>query len=120
MVTGQKAFEGTSQASLIGAILKDEPRTISTLQPMSPPMLDQVVRICFAKDPDERWQNAGDIGRQMTLATDRSAVSGQANLGAALPQRTPDSNRVSPGMLAALLAVAISYTVAPKAKMSVR
>ena len=31
MVTGKKAFEGKSQASLIGAILKDEPPPISPL-----------------------------------------------------------------------------------------
>ena len=74
MVSGKKAFEGTSQASLISAIMKDEPRSISALQPMSPPMLDQVIRICLAKDPDERWQSAGDIGRQLKLATDGSAT----------------------------------------------
>ena len=70
MVTGKKAFEGKSQASLIGAILKDEPRSISTLQPMSPLALDQVIRICLAKDPDERWQSAGDIGRQLKLSSE--------------------------------------------------
>ncbi len=67
MVTGQRAFGGKTQASLIGAILKDEPRAISTLQPMSPPALDHLIRICLAKDPEERWQGAGDIGRQLKL-----------------------------------------------------
>jgi serine/threonine-protein kinase len=61
MATGKKAFEGTSQASLIGAILKDDPRPISSLQPMSPPALDRVIRKCLAKDPDGRWQSARDL-----------------------------------------------------------
>ncbi len=61
MVTGKRAFEGTSQASLIGAILKDEPQPISTLQPMTPPALDRLVRQCLAKDPDDRRQSAHDI-----------------------------------------------------------
>ena len=43
MVTGRKAFQGKSQVSLIGAILKDDPPLISTLQPMTPPALDHVV-----------------------------------------------------------------------------
>ncbi len=43
MVTGRKAFEGKSQASLIGAILEREPVPISSLQPVSPPALDQIV-----------------------------------------------------------------------------
>ena len=74
MVTGQKAFEGKSQASLIHSIMGVEPRAISSLQPMSPPTLDQIIRICLAKDPDERWQSAGDIGRQFKLATATDVV----------------------------------------------
>src|SRR5262249_27950256 len=60
MVTGRKAFEGRSQASLIAAILEREPKPIST-QPACPPELDRVIRRCLAKDPDERWQTAADL-----------------------------------------------------------
>ena len=58
MVTGKKAFEGKSQASLIAAILEREPPPMSTLQPLTPAALDRVVKTCLAKDPDERWQTA--------------------------------------------------------------
>src|SRR5215469_11433824 len=58
MITGRKAFTGRSRVSLIGAILKDEPPAISTIQPMSPPALDHVVKTCLAKEPEERWQTA--------------------------------------------------------------
>ena len=61
MVTGRRAFEGESQASLIGGILKDEPPSISA----APPAVDHVVRTCLAKDPDERWQSATDLTRQL-------------------------------------------------------
>ena len=61
MLTGKKAFEGKSQASLIGAIMKAEPRPISHLQPLTPAVLDHVVARCLAKDPDERWQDAQSI-----------------------------------------------------------
>src|SRR5262249_49522717 len=47
--TGKKAFSGSSQASLISAILRDDPLPISQVQPMSPPALDRVVRGCLAK-----------------------------------------------------------------------
>jgi eukaryotic-like serine/threonine-protein kinase len=65
MATGKKAFEGKTQASVIGAILRDEPPPISSLQPMTPPALDRVVRACLAKDPDERWQTALDLTREL-------------------------------------------------------
>ncbi|HKD12139.1 MAG TPA: serine/threonine-protein kinase, partial [Thermoanaerobaculia bacterium] len=61
MATGQKAFSGKSQASLIAAILEHDPPSISSLQPMVPPALDRVVRTCLAKDPDDRWQTAHDL-----------------------------------------------------------
>ena len=61
MATGQRAFSGKSQASLIAAILEKEPQPISLLQPMAPPALEKLVKVCLAKDPDERWQNAHDL-----------------------------------------------------------
>jgi eukaryotic-like serine/threonine-protein kinase len=39
MVTGKKAFEGKSQASLIGAIMHADPPPMSTVQPLTPPVL---------------------------------------------------------------------------------
>jgi len=61
MATGKRAFEGKSQASLIAAILEREPPAISSLQPMTPPALDRVVKRCLAKEPDSRWQTACDL-----------------------------------------------------------
>jgi serine/threonine-protein kinase len=61
MTTGRRAFTGKSQASLIAAILTSDPPSISTLQPMTPPALDRLVRRCLVKDPDERWQSAHDL-----------------------------------------------------------
>src|ERR1700680_1810135 len=61
MATNKKAFEGKSQASLIAAILEREPPAMSSLQPMTPPMLDRVVKKCLAKEPENRWQTPKDL-----------------------------------------------------------
>src|SRR5262245_28153125 len=61
MATGKKAFSGTSQASLISAIMKEDPAPITTLSPLTPPALDHVTRKCLAKDPEDRWQSAADL-----------------------------------------------------------
>jgi eukaryotic-like serine/threonine-protein kinase len=78
MATGQKAFSGRSRASLIGAILKDEPPPISTVQPMTPPALDRVVRTCLAKDPEDRWQNTHDLKRELAWIAQAGSPTGVA------------------------------------------
>ena len=70
MATGQKAFTGDSQASLIAAILSATPPAISTLQPLAPPALEHVVTVCLAKDPDQRWQTAADLKRELQWIAD--------------------------------------------------
>ncbi len=67
MATGKKAFEGKSQASLIAAIMGQDPRPMSELQPMTPELLDWVVKRCLAKDPDERVQTAADLMAELRL-----------------------------------------------------
>ncbi len=65
MATGKKAFAGANQASLITAIMSSEPAPISAAQPTSPAALDRIVRTCLAKDPEERWQSASDLKREL-------------------------------------------------------
>ena len=55
MVTGKKAFKGRSQVSLMAAILEHTPVEMSSLQVMTPPALDRIVKVCLEKGPDDRW-----------------------------------------------------------------
>ncbi|HEU5182014.1 MAG TPA: protein kinase [Candidatus Polarisedimenticolia bacterium] len=65
MVTGEKAFSGQSQASLISAIMASDPKPVSAVRPATPPALDRVIKTCLAKDPDARWQSAHDLMREL-------------------------------------------------------
>jgi len=65
MVTGRRAFEGDSQVSLIGNIMNAEPAGLATLQPLTPPALERVVRKCLAKHPDDRWDTAHDVADEL-------------------------------------------------------
>ena len=65
MVSGEKAFRGQSQASLIAAIIGQQPAPISSLQPITPPHLERLVERCLAKDPEERWQSARDVALEL-------------------------------------------------------
>ena len=80
MVTGRKAFEGRSQASLIASIINANPAPIASLAPMTPPALERLIRICLMKDPDERWQTAHDVATQL-----RWIAEGGSQLGVPAP-----------------------------------
>src|SRR6185503_18819634 len=72
MVTGQRAFTGKSQASLIAAILGSDPPPVSRVQPAAPPALDRVISKCLAKDPDDRWQSAHDLASELRWVAEGS------------------------------------------------
>jgi len=102
MATGQRAFEGKSQASLISAIMKDEPGPIAELAPLSPPALERLVRQCLAKDADERWQSAADLGRELRWLAEAGS---QAGVPAPVAARRRARGRLA-WVLVAVLAVA--------------
>jgi serine/threonine-protein kinase len=66
-LAGHSAFDGTSPASVIGAVLKSEP---PALAPDAPVPLQRVIAWCLAKDPDDRWQSAGDLRRELEWIRD--------------------------------------------------
>jgi len=75
MITGKKAFEGKTQASLIAAILEREPTPLPDVQPRVPPNLDHLVRRCLAKDPDKRWQSAADVSIELRWVAESSPTA---------------------------------------------
>jgi WD40 repeat protein/predicted Ser/Thr protein kinase len=107
MATGRKAFSGKSQASLISSIMKEEPAPIAAVSPLTPPALERVVRTCLAKDPEDRWQSAHDIGSELEWITEGS----QAGVAAPVVPRRRSRERlawsVAAAALLALAAVAL-------------
>ena len=80
MSTGERAFPGESQASIIASILNRQPPAPSTRQPLSPPAVDHIVWRALAKDPDDRWQTARDVYLELRSRgiTPHAAVDRQA------------------------------------------
>jgi serine/threonine protein kinase/Tol biopolymer transport system component len=112
MATGRRAFEGKSQASLIASIMHTDPAPPSQLSPMTPPALDQLVRVLLAKDPEERIQTAHDAKLQLGWIS-----SGGSQVGASI-MATPRRRRpvwvvASLGALA-VLAVALAVARWPR------
>jgi eukaryotic-like serine/threonine-protein kinase len=78
MLTGRRAFAGTSAASLIGNIMNAEPPALATLQPLTPAAVDRVVRRCLAKQPDDRWDSAHDLADELRWVRGNSATNQRA------------------------------------------
>jgi len=103
MITGKRAFEGKSQISVASAILEREPEAVTKLLPAAPPALDNVLQGCLAKEPEGRWQNAADVGRQLRwIASGGSSVSPPPEI-LLLPRKNPWLERAAWALLAAVL-----------------
>jgi Tol biopolymer transport system component len=61
MLAGKRAFSGDSPADTMSAILKEEPASLTDVQPNIPPALVRVVDHCLEKDPADRFQSARDV-----------------------------------------------------------
>ena len=108
MVTGKRAFDGKSQASVIASIMTSEPPTMSTIQPMTPPALDRLVRKSLRKDPDERWQSAHDITDELRWIAESSSST---NAHPAAAQRhTSPIRRLAWIVGAGVVVVAVALT----------
>jgi Tol biopolymer transport system component len=73
MVTGEKAFQGKSYSSLVGAILSADPRPM-LVKPFTPPALERLVRRCLAKDPEDRWQSMRDVVLDLRMPPQEAAM----------------------------------------------
>jgi len=111
MATGKRAFDGKSQASVIGAIMSSEPPAISTLQPMTPPQLDRVIKTCLAKEHDERWQTAGDLCRELKWIGETGSQVSSLPIASATDIRTRWRRALLWGGASLLLAAMIGLAV---------
>jgi Tol biopolymer transport system component len=105
MATGKSAFAGKSRASLIAAILTTEPPPISTIQPLTPPALERVIRKCLAKDPDERWQSASDLAAELKWIAEGGSQAGGVER---VPSGRAPGQRVSWILTAAFFLLALA------------
>ncbi len=122
MLTGQRAFEGKSQLSVASAILEKEPAPISTVKPMTPPVLDHAVKKCLAKLVDERWQSAGDLASELKWIAEAGS---QAGVSAPVASRRKVRQRLTQVVAAILALATIAFAIgfvlrAPKPPQAMR
>jgi len=89
MATGQRPFQGDSPASVMSAILRDTPSSVTDLRVVLPRQLARIIHRCLVKDKERRFQTArelaieldelkGEIGAGELLTTGATARQGPA------------------------------------------
>jgi eukaryotic-like serine/threonine-protein kinase len=100
MATGVRAFNATSNASLIASILREEPVAPSRLRDITPRPLDQIIRTCLAKNPDDRFQSAHDVKLALQM------------LGNASPADLIEESRQRPWLVPSIIAAIVFAAMA--------
>ena len=79
MLTGKRAFQRSTSAETMTAILNDDPPGISQLAPTTPPGLQRVVHRCLEKSPEQRFHSASDLAFALEALSDSGNSAVVAN-----------------------------------------
>lgn len=77
LVTGKRPFKGHTAGEQIVAICRDEPEPALKLNPALPPRIDQLIRTCMAKQPENRFPSTRQLLAELEFLT-RSSVTGSS------------------------------------------
>jgi serine/threonine protein kinase/tetratricopeptide (TPR) repeat protein len=72
MLAGERPFQGTSSADVMGAILREEPAELSRFDRGISPALQRIVRRCLEKKVHDRFQTARDLAFALETVSDFS------------------------------------------------
>jgi len=97
MLTGKRAFDGSTPASVIAAILE---RPAPSVADVAPPALDRVLKRCLEKDPENRRQSARDLKVELEW------IGAAAESGETVPATAPSRSRLGWALVAVLAVVA--------------
>ena len=112
MTTGERPFKGDTNVSIISAILKDTPISVTDINPALPAGLARVIRKALAKDPSRRYQTAADLRNDLEELK-QDLDSGVTTIAATAParaRRAPAPARIALIALSAIALIAIAFT----------
>ena len=80
ILTARRAFDAESKAGLIVSILEHDPPPLGSAAPIKAlgeaaptvALLEHLVERCLAKQPDDRWQTAADLKRELRWISERT------------------------------------------------
>ena len=128
MASGERPFQGETQASLITSIMSAKPDPVSQRQPVAPERLDRIVERCLEKDPERRWQSAQDVALELeaidrnTAATDVTSDASESaaeSAGRPRTKRGPLRRTLLPAALVVILVGFVLWVLSKNPRGSV-
>ncbi len=110
MIMGGRAFERSTPAQTLAAIIESEPEALATAAPRTPAHLVWVVERCLSKDAEERYASTTDLARDLAALRDRASGISISDVEPPAARRPRRSRGVLFAMaiaVAAMLAAAI-------------
>ncbi|MGD0791809.1 MAG: protein kinase [Terriglobales bacterium] len=65
MLTGRRAFAGHSNAALLSAVMRDDPKPLSEVKRDVPPEVRRIVTHCLKKDPAARYTSGAELAHEL-------------------------------------------------------
>jgi hypothetical protein len=108
-LAGRKTFDGANPASIIATILMAETPALPAATPPIAIGLDRLIATCLAKDPDERWQDARDVVRELRWIAE-GAAAGPAPVSRAGATRAAGRLWMAATVVLTLIVLALGFT----------
>ncbi|MBC5786243.1 serine/threonine protein kinase [Ramlibacter sp. USB13] len=83
MLSGQPAFSAENLGALLNAIMRSPPTALTELRPEVPGSVDLVIARAMQKNPNERYQDAAEMARDLTQC--RAVASRSRPVASAAP-----------------------------------
>lgn len=96
LISGQSPFKGMHETAIIYEIVNVDAEPISILKPELPPDLDAIILECLAKEPDERYQSAKEIVKDLRKLKRESSRQTASRILAVRKSQISSGSRLAP------------------------
>lgn len=91
MLAGELPFKGIHETALMYEIVNVDASPMSTIRPEIEPSLDAIILECLAKEPDERYQSAKEVSKELKRVKRESGRQKASRISAVRPAPAPGS-----------------------------
>ena len=89
MVTGVRAFKQPTTVETLTAIIREEPKSVSQLNPQVPLPLQWAIKRCLAKSPEDRFPSTRELARDLAIVKEHLRTATSEVPVAATPHNLP-------------------------------